>query len=144
MGKVYLAKDVKLDRQVEIKVLPDSLTRDKERVARFEREAKLLASLNHLNIAAIHGFDEWNGTRFLVLEYVEGKTLSRRVKAGAVPVDEALDVARQIAEALERAYGDRLPPETMFQNGSTPGNRFVSPICGNGHDLSFPSSQDIQ
>ena len=71
MGEVYLAKDSKLDRQVAIKVLPAAMTRDKERVARFEREAKLLASLNHPNIAAIHGFDDSDGTRFLVMEYVD-------------------------------------------------------------------------
>ena len=73
MGEVYLATDSKLDRKVAIKVLPESMTRDKERAARFEREAKLLASLNHPNIAAIHGFDDSNGTRFLVMEYVEGR-----------------------------------------------------------------------
>ncbi len=72
MGEVYLANDSKLDRKVAIKVLPDTMTRDPERVARFEREAKLLASLNHPNIAAIHGFDDSDGTRFLVLEYVDG------------------------------------------------------------------------
>ena len=81
MGEVYLARDSKLDREVAIKVLPDILTRDAERVARFEREAKLLASLNHPNIAAIHGFDDSDGTRFLVMEYVEGETLAQRLKS---------------------------------------------------------------
>ena len=79
MGEVYLAFDSKLDRKVAIKVLPETMTRDVERVARFEREAKLLASLNHPNIAAIHGFDDADGTRFLVMEYVEGETLGQRL-----------------------------------------------------------------
>ena len=105
MGEVYLATDSSLDRQVAIKVLPGSMTRDKERVARFEREAKLLASLNHPNIAAIHGFHDSSGTRFLVMEYVEGQTLSDHLKNGAVAVEDALDIAKQITEALEAAHG---------------------------------------
>ena len=103
MGEVCLAKDSKLDRQVAIKVLPESMTRDPERVARFEREAKLLASLNHPNIAAIYGFDDSNGTRFLVMEYVEGETLGSHLKKGLAAVEDALDIAKQIAEALEAA-----------------------------------------
>ncbi|MCH8146406.1 MAG: protein kinase [Planctomycetes bacterium] len=105
MGEVYLATDSKLDRKVAIKVLPESMTRDKERVARFEREAKLLASLNHSNIAAIHGFDDSDGTRFLVMEYVEGETLGSRLRSGPVAVEDALDIAKQIAAALEAAHG---------------------------------------
>ena len=104
MGEVYLAGDSKLDRKVAIKVLPESMTRDKERIARFEREAKLLASLNHPNIAAIHGFDDADEKRFLVMEYVEGETLSERLKGGAMSVEDALDVAKQLAEALEAAH----------------------------------------
>ena len=104
MGEVYLARDTKLDREVAIKVLPDAMTRDPERVARFAREAKLLASLNHPNIAAIHGFDDAHGTRFLVMEYVEGETLTQRLQSGALPVDDALDIAKQMAEALEAAH----------------------------------------
>ena len=88
MGEVYLAKDSKLDRQVAIKVLPETMTRDKERVARFEREAKLLASLNHPNIAAIHGFDDSDGTRFLVMEYVEGETLGSHLITGPIAVED--------------------------------------------------------
>ena len=109
MGEVYLARDAKLDRQVAIKVLPEMLTRDHERVARFEREAKLLASLNHPNIAAIHGFDESDGTQFLVMEYVEGETLGSHMKNGPVLVEDALDIAKQIAEALEAAHGQGVP-----------------------------------
>lgn len=94
MGVVYLARDTKLDRDVAIKVLPEQLTRDAERVLRFEREAKLLASLNHTNVAAIHGFEECDGKKFLVLEYVEGETLAERIKRGALPVDEVIPVIR--------------------------------------------------
>ena len=104
MGEVYRAKDTKLGRDVAIKVLPEEFSRDKERVARFQREAQLLASLNHPNIAAIHGLDESEGQRFLVLELVEGQTLAERVSRGSVPVDEALTLSVQIAEALEAAH----------------------------------------
>ncbi|MHC5109277.1 MAG: protein kinase domain-containing protein [Planctomycetota bacterium] len=104
MGEVYRARDNRLDRDVAIKVLPDTVTRDAERVARFDREAKLLASLNHPNIASIYGFDESEGTRFLVLEFVEGVTLSDRLNHGAMAVDEAMETAKQIAEALESAH----------------------------------------
>ena len=104
MGEVYLARDGRLDREVAIKVLPEAMTRDPERVARFEREAKLLASLNHPNIAAIHGFDDVDGSRFLVMEYVEGETLAQRLKSGPFAVEDALDLAKQMAEALEAAH----------------------------------------
>jgi eukaryotic-like serine/threonine-protein kinase len=104
MGEVYQAKDRKLGRHVAIKVLPEEFARDADRVARFQREAKLLASLNHPNIAAIHGLEESNGTNFLVLELVEGETLADMIKAGPVPVEEALKLALQIAEALEAAH----------------------------------------
>lgn len=104
MGEVYRARDTKLDRDVAIKVLPQTFGRDSERLARFQREAKLLASLNHPNVAAIHGFEESDGVCFLVLELVEGETLSARLKAGPLAVDEALSVAKQIAEALEAAH----------------------------------------
>ena len=104
MGEVYLAKDSKLDREVAIKVLPETVTRDAERIARFEREAKLLASLNHPNIAGVHGFDETEGTRFLVLEYVEGQTLGDALKKGPMAIEDALDIAKQVSEALEAAH----------------------------------------
>jgi eukaryotic-like serine/threonine-protein kinase len=104
MGEVYRAKDLKLGRDVAIKVLPEEFAKDAERVARFQREAKLLASLNHPNIAAIYGLEESGGTNFLVLELVEGATLADRIKAGPVPVEEALKLALQIAEALEAAH----------------------------------------
>jgi serine/threonine-protein kinase len=104
MGVVYRAEDTNLDRQVAIKVLPDIFSGDPERLARFEREAKLLASLNHPNIAAIYGLEQANGKRFLVLELVEGETLAQRIAKGPLPVDETLDVCRQIAEGLEAAH----------------------------------------
>jgi eukaryotic-like serine/threonine-protein kinase len=104
MGEVYCAEDANLDRQVAIKVLPDVFSGDPERLARFEREAKLLASLNHPNIAAIHGFEEAGGKRFLVMELVEGETLAQRIAKGPLPVVDALDVCCQIAEGLEAAH----------------------------------------
>lgn len=103
-GEVYGARDTKLDREVAIKVLPEEFAADEERLARFEREAKLLASLNHPNIASIHGFEESDGFRALVLELIEGPTLAERIEEGPVPVDEALGIARQIAEALEAGH----------------------------------------
>jgi Tol biopolymer transport system component len=104
MGEVYRAADTKLGRDVALKVLPAEVTDDAERLARFRREAQLLASLNHPNIAAIYGIEEANGHPFLVLELVEGEDLAERLKRGALPLPEALGVARQIAEALEAAH----------------------------------------
>jgi serine/threonine protein kinase len=104
MGEVYRAKDQKLGRDVAIKVLPEEFARDANRVARFQREAKLLASLNHPNIAAIHGLEESGGTNFLVLELVEGETLADHIRQGPIPVEESLKLALQIAEALEAAH----------------------------------------
>jgi serine/threonine-protein kinase len=104
MGEVYRAEDTKLKRQVAIKVLPDTFARDAKRMRRFEREAQVLASLNHPNIAAIHGLEEANGQRFLVLELAEGEDLAQRLRRGAIPMDEALPIARQIAEGLEHAH----------------------------------------
>ena len=105
MGEVYRARDTKLGRDVALKVLPEAFSRDKERLARFEREARLLASLNHPNIAVIHGFEESDGVHFLVMELVEGETLAERIARGPIPLDEALPLFRQIAEALEAAHG---------------------------------------
>ena len=104
MGEVYQAKDRKLGRDVAIKVLPEEFARDADRVARFQREAKLLASLNHPNIAAIYGLEESGGTQFLVLELVEGETLADQLRRGPIPVEESLKLALQIAEALEAAH----------------------------------------
>ena len=104
MGEVYQARDTKLDRDVALKVLPEAFTADPDRLARFEREAKVLASLNHPNIGSIYGLEEAEGVRALVLELIEGPTLADRIAQGAIPIDEALPIAKQIAEALEAAH----------------------------------------
>src|SRR5262245_45402332 len=104
MGEVYRAADTHLGRDVAIKVLPEAFAQDPERLARFEREAKTLASLNHPNIAIIHGIEKSQGTYALVMELVEGEDLSQRIALGPIPVDEALPIAKQIAEALEAAH----------------------------------------
>ena len=104
MGEVYRARDTKLHRDVAIKVLPEAFALDAERLARFTREAQVLASLNHPNIAAVYGLEEQGSTRALVMELVEGEDLSQRIARGAIPLDEALPIARQIAEALEAAH----------------------------------------
>ena len=104
MGLVYRARDTKLNRDVALKVLPDLFAGDADRLARFTREAQTLAALNHPNIAHIHGLEESGGVRALVMELVEGDDLSQRIARGAIPVDEALPIAKQIAEALEAAH----------------------------------------
>ena len=106
MGGVWQARDTKLDRDVALKVLPEAFTSDPNRLARFEREAKVLASLNHPNIGSIYGLEEAEGGTFraLVLELIEGPTLSDRIAQGPIPIDEALPIAKQIAEALETAH----------------------------------------
>ena len=105
MGEVYRARDSELEREVAIKVLPAAFADDEERVARLEREARLLASLNHPHIAAIYSLEAVEGNRFLVLEVVEGETLQERIARGPLPLDEAIEVSRQIAEALDAAHG---------------------------------------
>ena len=125
MGVVYLARDTKLARDVALKVLPETLARDTERIARFHREAKVLASLNHPNIGAIYGFEESDGECCLVLEYVEGETLAARLERGSFPTEDALDVARQMAEALEVAHEkgvihrDLKPANVMLRSDGT-------------------------
>ena len=104
MGEVYRARDVDLNREVALKILPEPFALDPDRLARFKREAQVLASLNHPNVAAIHGFEEANGVQALVLELVEGVTLADRIAQGPVPIVEALPIARQIAEGLEAAH----------------------------------------
>ena len=104
MGEVYRARDAKLDRDVALKILPPEFANDAERVARFLREAKTLAAINHPHIAQLYGLEEGSGTRALVMELVDGEDLSQRIKHGAVPIEEALPIARQIAEALEAAH----------------------------------------
>src|SRR4029453_15454698 len=104
MGEVYRARDMNLGRDVALKVLPIAFAQDAERLARFEREAKTLASLSHPNIAIVHGFEKADSVRALVMEFVEGETLAERIGRGPIAVDEALLIARQMAEALEAAH----------------------------------------
>src|SRR6266852_4453211 len=104
MGEVYRAHDTKLARDVAIKVLPANFVNDPERLSRFQREARMLAALNHPNIATIHGLEQSGGTSYLVMELVSGETLAERVKAGPFGIEEALKIAVQIAEALEAAH----------------------------------------
>ena len=108
MGEVYRARDTKLGRDVAIKVLPEEFARDKERLDRFEREARLLARLNHSNIATLHGLEEHDGQKFLVMELVEGETLAERIARGRIPVDEAIPLFSQIAEGLEAAHEEAI------------------------------------
>ena len=120
MGEVYRARDTKLDREVAIKVLPEGFAADEERVARFEREAKSLAALNHPNIATIHGFEQDAETHFLVMELVEGEDLAERLRRGAIPVDEAIPLFIQIAEGPRGGSreGDHPPgPEAREPEG---------------------------
>jgi serine/threonine protein kinase len=104
MGEVYQATDTNLKRQVALKVLPDAVAADAERLARFQREAEVLAALNHPNIAQIHGIERAEGTIAIVMELVEGPTLADRIADGPIPVDEVLPIARQITEALQAAH----------------------------------------
>jgi len=104
MGEVWRARDTQLKRDVAIKVLPDDFAKDPERLGRFQREAELLATLNHPNIAAVYGVERSSGVNAIVLELVEGETLGDRLQRGAIPIDEALTIARQIAEATEAAH----------------------------------------
>ena len=104
MGEVYRARDTRLGRQVAVKILPDDFLKDPARVARFQREAQALAALNHPHIAQIYGFDDSSDIHALVMELVEGPTLADRIAQGPIPLDEALSLARQLAEALEAAH----------------------------------------
>ena len=108
MGKVYRARDQKLGREVAIKVLPEELSGDRERVERFEREAKLLTQLHHANIATLYGFEDADGQQFIVMELVEGETLADRIRRGPIPVEEAIPLFTQIAEGLEAAHEKRI------------------------------------
>src|ERR1051326_5062325 len=104
MGDVYEATDTKLGRSVAIKFLPEAFSHDTERVSRFEREARVLAALNHSNIAAIHGLEESDGRKFLVMELVGGETLAERIKRGPISISQALNIAKSMCEALEAAH----------------------------------------
>jgi serine/threonine protein kinase len=104
MGEVYRAKDTELDREVAVKVLLEAVAQDPDRIARFEREARLLASLSHQNIATLHGLEGHEGRRYLVMELADGETLAERLNKGPLPADEALEIALQIANGLEAAH----------------------------------------
>src|SRR4030095_5924316 len=104
MGVVYRARDSKLGRDVAVKALPDIFALDAERLARFEREAQVLAALNHPNLGIIHEFKNLGGSRYLILELVEGETLAERIDRGPVPIQEAMSIAAQIAHALGAAH----------------------------------------
>src|SRR6516162_3613580 len=104
MGQVYRARDTKLNRDVALKILPEPFALDGDRIVRFRREAQVLAALNHPHIAQIYGFEDSGSTHALVLELVEGPTLADRIARGSIPLDEALSIAKQIAEALEAAH----------------------------------------
>ena len=123
MGEVYQAHDTKLGRDVAIKVLPEAFAHDPERLSRFQREAKMLAALNHPNIATIYGLEQSSGTSLLVMELVPGETLAERIKRdGAVPVEEALAIAKQIADALEAAH-----EKSIIHRDLKPANVKVTP-----------------
>jgi hypothetical protein len=122
MGEVYKARDTQLEREVAIKVLPRALANDPERLARFDREAKILAALNHPNIAVIYGLVESEGQRALVMELVPGDTLAAHIKSGPMPREEALTVAKQVAEALEAAH-----EKNVVHRDLKPGNIMISP-----------------
>ena len=122
MGEVYRARDTKLGRDVAVKVLHEAFSRDKERLARFEREARLLAQLNHANIATLHGLEESDGQPFLVMELVEGETLAERIARGPIPLDEAIPLFIEIADGLEAAHG-----KGIIHRDLKPANVKISP-----------------
>jgi serine/threonine-protein kinase len=131
MGEVYRARDAKLKREVALKILPEEFSRDPARVSRFQREAEVLASLNHPNIGAIYDLQEANGTRFLVLELIDGETLADRIQHGAIPVQDALDIAKHICEALEAAH-----EKGIVHRDLKPGNVMLTKV-GNVKVLDF-------
>src|SRR5579863_4530249 len=132
MGEVYQARDTKLGRDVAIKILPEAFAHDSERLFRFQREAKMLAALNHPNIATIHGLEQSGGVHYLVMEMVSGETLAERIKQeGPLPLEEALKIAIQIAEALEAAH-----EKSIIHRDLKPANVKVTPE-GNVKVLDF-------
>jgi eukaryotic-like serine/threonine-protein kinase len=145
MGEVYRARDTRLNREVALKVLPDVFIADPDRLARFKREAQVLASLNHPNIATIYGFEEANGIQALVLELVDGPTLADRIAQGPLPLHQVLPIARQIADALDAANEQGiihrdLKPATWtgwaehHRDRSTPDPQAGAPmVVGRGH-----------
>jgi Tol biopolymer transport system component len=125
MGEVYRARDARLARDVAIKAMPEGFAQDPERLGRFEREARLLASLNHPNIASIHGVEEAGGERYLILEFVDGETLAARIKRGPLPVDDAIEICRDIAAGVEAAH-----ESGVIHRDLKPGNVMITPDGG--------------
>jgi serine/threonine protein kinase len=147
MGEVYRARDTRLGRDVALKILPESFVEDPERLGRFDREAKVLASLNHPNIASIYGLEEADSKKFLVLELVDGEDLAKRIARGPLPVDDSLAIARQIAEALEAAHD-----QGVIHRDLKPGNVVAGPDgkvkvldfgLAKAFDIDDPESQDL-
>ncbi len=138
MGEVYRARDTTLKREVAIKVLPEQLSADPDRLARLEREAHLLAALSHANIATIHALEEDQGARFLVLELVKGESLEQRLSKGPLPVETALDLCKQIAEALEAAHG-----EGIIHRDLKPANVLITPE-GKAKVLDFGLAKTVE
>ena len=125
MGEVYRARDARLNRDVAIKILPSLVATDSDRLARFRREAQVLASLNHSNVGSIYGFEESDGVQALILELVDGPTLADRIAQGPIPLDEALPIATQIADAVEAAHERGivhrdLKPENVYLESRPP------------------------
>ena len=125
MGEVYRATDTNLKRDVALKVLPETFVLNADRLARFQREAEMLASLNHANIAHIYGLERSDGVTALAMELVAGETLAERIARGPIPLDEALHIARQIAEGLEAAH-----EKGVVHRDLKPGNVKLTPRCG--------------
>ena len=123
MGEVYRARDTKLGREVAIKVLPEEFSQDEERVKRFEREARLLAQLNHASITTLYGFEEHDDQKCLVMELVEGETLQERIARGLIAVDETLRLARQIAGGLDAAH-----EKGVIHRDLKPANIKITPV----------------
>src|SRR5262245_38157043 len=138
MGVVFRALDTKLQREVALKLVPDHFADDPERLARFKREAQVLASLNHPNIAQIHGLEDSTPQTCIVMELVEGETLGERLKRGPIPVDEALGVAKQICEALEAAH-----EKGIIHRDLKPANVKITPR-GNAKVLDFGLAKPME
>lgn len=138
MGEVYRARDTKLNREVAIKVLPEAYASDPERISRFHREAQAVAALNHQNIASIYDLAEADGTKYLVLELIEGETLEERLKRGPVPIEEALRIAKEILEALEGAH-----EKGICHRDLKPGNVKLTP-AGTVKVLDFGLAKFVQ
>jgi eukaryotic-like serine/threonine-protein kinase len=138
MGEVYRGRDTKLGRDVAVKALPEGFAQDAERLARFEREAQVLASLNHPNLAIIHELNEAGSSKYLIMELVEGDTLAERIARGPLPIDEALAIAKQIAEGLEAAH-----EKGIVHRDLKPANVKITRVVGQAHMTSHMGHPNI-